>query len=210
MQHDSRTVRPLGRRVAVCVLAGAITQAASAGEKGTTQGLSVVNVTATKAPALELGVPASVSVVDAPALGERDVVRFGDAIAGVPGVYVRGSALGQGFPSSGQAVLSLRGIPRTPRTLVLIDGQPVNNALSGGINVAGIPMDAIGRVEVVRGPYSALYGGNAMGGVVHFISAGADEPLTEVRLGAGNLGQRGASLVHRRRYDSGLGVSLAL
>ena len=192
------------------VVALPVLAAVPAAAQAPAAGLSAVNVTATRAPALELGVPASVTVVDAQALAERDVVRFGDAIAGVPGVYVRGSALGQGFPSSGQAVLSLRGIARTPRTLVLVDGQPVNNALSGGINVVGIPVDALERVEVVRGPDSALYGGNAMGGVVHFITAGADEPLTEIRLGAGNLQQRGASLVHRRRYDSGLGVSLAL
>lgn len=177
---------------------------------GTREPLESVVVTATRSPAAELGVPASVTVVDARQLDLRKPVRLGDALADVPGLYVRGAAMGAGFPGSGQAVLSLRGIPRTPRTLVMIDGQPVNNALSGGVNVVGIPLDNVERVEVVRGPYSALYGGAAMGGVVNFITASPDEPLTELRVGAGNLGQRGATVLHRRRYEGGLGVSLSV
>lgn len=170
---------------------------------------AVVIVTATRSPAGSLSVPASVSVVGDSELRSRYALRLGDVLADVPGLYVRGAAMGAGFPGSGTSVLSLRGIPRTPRTLVMIDGQPLNNALSGGVNVAGIPLDAVARVEVVRGPYSALYGGNAMGGVVNFITAGPDAPAAELRLGAGSLGQRGAKLMYRRRYESGLGISLS-
>jgi iron complex outermembrane receptor protein len=172
-------------------------------------GSAVVIVTATRSPAGSLSVPASVSVVGEAELRSRHALRLGDVLADVPGLYVRGAAIGAGFPGSGTSVLSLRGIPRTPRTLVMIDGQPLNNALSGGVNVAGIPLDAIARVEVVRGPYSALYGGNAMGGVVNFITAGPDPPLAELRLGAGSLGQRGARLIYRNRYESGLGITLS-
>lgn len=188
--------------------------AAPAQDAGAVDALEVdeqtVVVTATRSPAAIQGVPASTSVVSEREVRQRMPVRFGDAVADVPGLYVRGAAMGANFPGSGQAVLSLRGIPRTPRTLVMIDGQPVNNALSGGINVAGIPVDNLERVEVVRGPYSALYGGNAMGGVLNFITAGPDRPVTEMRLGAGNLRQRGATLIHRQRFETGLGVSLLL
>jgi iron complex outermembrane receptor protein len=172
--------------------------------------LPAVVVTATRSPAAALALPASVSVVREDELARRNVVRLGDALADVPGLYLRGAAFGAGFPGSGQAVLSLRGIPRTPRTLVMIDGQPINNALSGGINVAGIPFDSIERAEIVRGPYSAMYGGNAMGGVINFITAGPDKPLTEARAGAGTLQQRRISLLHRHRYESGLGLTMSL
>jgi iron complex outermembrane receptor protein len=166
-------------------------------------------VTATRSPTTARAVPASVSVVGETALRQRNAVRLGDVLADVPGLYVRGPAMGASFPGSGTSVLSLRGIPRTPRTLVMIDGQPLNNALSGGINVAAIPLATIERVEVVRGPYSALYGGNSMGGVVNFISAGPDAPLTEFRLGAGSFGQRSTALLHRKRYASGLGITFS-
>ncbi len=172
--------------------------------------LESVVVTATRSPAAALGVPASVTVVDGQELEQRKPSRLGDALVDVPGLYIRGAAMGAAYPGTGQGVLSLRGIPRTPRTLVMIDGQPVNNALSGGINVVGIPLDSVERVEVVRGPYSSLYGGAAMGGVVNFLTGSPDQPLTELRAGAGNLGQRGAVIVHRKRYDGGLGVSLSV
>ena len=167
-----------------------------------------VVVTATRSPTTALAVPASVSVVGESALRQRNALRLGDVLADVPGLYARGPAMGASFPGSGTSVLSLRGIPRTPRTLVMIDGHPLNNALSGGVNVAAIPLNAIERVEVVRGPYSALYGGNSMG-VVNFISAGPDAPLTEFRAGAGSLGQRSIGLVHRKRYETGLGITLS-
>jgi len=184
-------------------------QSAQAGEAAPVE-LPAVVITATRSPAAALALPASVSVVREDELARRNVVRLGDALADVPGLYLRGAAFGAGFPGSGQAVLSLRGIPRTPRTLVMIDGQPINNALSGGINVAGIPFDSIERAEIVRGPYSAMYGGNAMGGVINFITAGPDKPLTEARAGAGTLQQRRISLLHRQRYESGLGLTLSL
>ena len=173
--HKDRNIRrpppiaaPLAAAVAALFVTGAFAQGATytVSENGTKQetagdrqpagsGLRAVVVTATRSPAEALGVPASVTVVGEAELRERSVARFGDALADVPGVYVRGAALGQGYPGSGQAVLSMRGIPRTPRTLVMIDGQPVNNALTGGVNVGGIPLESLERVEVVRGPYSA-------------------------------------------------------
>ncbi|MCD6681369.1 MAG: TonB-dependent receptor [Burkholderiaceae bacterium] len=184
--------------------------AASTPVRADDRALESVVVTATRSAAEALNVPASATVVGPNELEERNPLRLGDALADVPGLYIRGAAMGVNFPGTGQGVLSLRGIPRTPRTLVMIDGQPVNNALTGGIDVAGIPLASVERVEVVRGPYSALYGGSAMGGVINFITAAPDDALTEVRLGAGSFRQRGASLVHRKRYESGLGVSMSV
>src|SRR5690606_9587336 len=74
-----------------------------------------------------------------------------------------------------------------------------NNALSGAIDVASIPVSDIERVEVVRGPMSALYGGHAMGGVINFITVIPDEPVSELRFGLGNMGQHRYGLLLRRR-----------
>lgn len=171
--------------------------------------LGTVVVTATRSDTPLLEVPASASVVEQETLAQRNIGRFGDAVAEVPGLYVRGAALGPAFPGSGQAVLSLRGIPRTPRTLVMIDGLPINNALSGGVNVSGIALENVERVEVLRGPYSALWGGNAMGGVINFISASPDQPLAELKAGFGSNGLRAGSAVFRKRFEGGLGVAMS-
>lgn len=176
---------------------------------GAEEGLSPVVVTATRGATGLLELPSSTSIVTSAEIEARNVYRFGDAVVDVPGLYVRGAALGTSFPGSGQAVLSLRGIPRTPRTLVMIDGLPINNALSGGVDVAGIAMENIERIEVVRGPYSALWGGNAMGGVINFITASADRPLAQIRGGIGDHGLRSGDAILRKRFAGGLGVSMS-
>ena len=115
----------------------------------------VVTVTRHETSVLEL--PASASVVDAGSVALRAPARGGDLLRDVPNVYARGVTLGGGFPGTAQAAISMRGVPRGMRTLVLVDGMPMNNALSGAIDVASIPVADIERVEVVRGPMSALY-----------------------------------------------------
>ena len=78
------------------------------------------------------------------------------------GVGMRGFA-GRG---SGQA-----------RTLILLDGQPLNNSYTGTVNWSLLPVSEFERVEVVRGPFSSLYGGNAMGGVINLITRPVDRRL---------------------------------
>lgn len=214
MRIDS-TARVAARRAAVlsasiaCATMPAHAQTGASADAGGREGaLSDVVVTATRFATPAMSVPASVSVVPRETLERIAPARLGDALADVPGLYVRGAAMGATFPGSGQAVLSLRGVPRSGRTLVLVDGQPLNNALSGSINVAGIPLAAIERVEIVRGPHSALYGGNAMGGVINFISAPIDAPLAQASAGVGSQGLRTLAAQWRRRLDSGLGLAL--
>jgi outer membrane cobalamin receptor len=56
------------------------------------------------------------------------------------------------------------------RVLLLIDGHPLINGDTGGINWDAIPIEEVDRVEVVKGAGSALYGSNAMGGMVNVIT----------------------------------------
>jgi iron complex outermembrane receptor protein len=126
-----------------------------------------------------------------------------------PGTGLRGAPLRRLAAASGQVAAAARH-PRTVRTLVMIDGHPISNALSGGINVASLITDQIDRIEVVRGPYSALYGGNAMGGVINVITRLAGPaPLAQARAGIGNFGQRAGALALRHRLEGGLGITLA-
>ena len=56
------------------------------------------------------------------------------------------------------------------QVLVLMDGRPINNPREGEVDLSGIPLDNISRVEVMHGPGSSLYGSSAMGGVVNIIT----------------------------------------
>jgi outer membrane receptor for ferrienterochelin and colicins len=56
------------------------------------------------------------------------------------------------------------------RALVLIDGRRFSSGYKGSVDLKQISIDMIERIEVVRGPSSALYGSDAMGGVVNIIT----------------------------------------
>ncbi|MBV6404766.1 MAG: Vitamin B12 transporter BtuB [Flavobacteriales bacterium] len=67
-----------------------------------------------------------------------------------------------------------------PYTMVLIDGMPIVSGLSTVYGLSGIPISLIERVEVVKGPGSALYGSEAMGGIINVITK---DPALAPRLG---------------------------
>lgn len=198
------------RRVAAVGLVALAPGVLALGSAHAQSRLDDVVVTATRYGTTTLETPASVSVVDADAVELRSPARGGDLLRDVPNVYARGVTTGSSFPGTGQAAISMRGVPRGMRTLVLVDGMPINNALSGAIDVASVPVSDIERVEVVRGPMSALYGGHAMGGVINYITIIPDEPVSELRIGLGNMGQhRYGMLLRRRLAPDGWGFSFS-
>jgi len=91
-----------------------------------------------------------------------------EALALLPGVQVSRSF---GLFSHKSSV-TMRGLSgnEQARTLVLIDGVPVNKADGGSVNWNLISTGDVERIEVVKGPGSALYGGNAMGGVINIVN----------------------------------------
>lgn len=99
--------------------------------------------------------------------------------------------------------ITLRGIHDQKRTLVLLDGIPVNDAITGAVNWSMIPPDAVERVEVVRGPMSALYGSGAMGGVINIITRTPRRP-NETSFGGsyGSLDSAAASLRQGGMFDN--------
>ncbi len=105
-------------------------------------------------------VPASVTVISAEEIEARQADTLSEAIATVPSLAVMQS----GSPGQ-QTSLFTRGT-ESEHTLLLWNGIPLNDPFFGGANWQFIPLDGVARVEVARGPFSALYGSNAMGGVV--------------------------------------------
>ncbi|ABS62435.1 TonB-dependent receptor plug [Parvibaculum lavamentivorans DS-1] len=108
-----------------------------------------------------------------------------DALRSVPGLHVATSG-----PRGGQTSVFTRGA-NSNQTLVMINGLPINDSASpgGAANLANIPLDNVDRIEVVRGPQSALYGSQAIGGVINIITkTGAGAPVTSLRVEGGTLG----------------------
>lgn len=124
----------------------------------------------------------SVSVVTAEEIETISPVVAGDALRTVPGIVVQRS----GSPGSLETV-RIRG-GRSEHTLVMIDGFPVNSPTLGEFDIGSITLRDFERVEIVRGAQSALYGSNAMAGVVNFIpKKGRGKPLYGLGLAGGSF-----------------------
>ena len=170
--------------------------------------LEAVVVSATRTSLVASEAPAAVSVVSSAKFEERNVSRLGDALTRVPSLYLQGGALGQSQGGSGSSGMSLRGIDQR-KTLILIDGQPVQDANSGSVNWRTIQTNDIDRVEVVPGPFSSLYGSNAIGGVINVITKQPDrsERTFKVRKGFGDASGIDLEAYLREHFDNGLGVA---
>ncbi|WP_347254749.1 TonB-dependent receptor domain-containing protein [Leminorella grimontii] len=112
--------------------------------------------------------PASISVVTREDLEKKPFHNLADAVKDVEGISITGS-------ETNTQDISIRGLPGD-YTLILVDGKRQNSRESrpngsGGFEAGFIPpMEAIERIEVIRGPMSALYGSDAMGGVINIIT----------------------------------------
>jgi len=128
-----------------------------------------VVVTATRIEEKVSEQASSVSVVTREDMERRSPSLAGDVLQGIPGVDVqRTGSLG------GLENIKIRG-GKSTHTLVMIDGFPVNSPSSGEFDISSLPVDGFERVEVVRGAQSALYGSNAMSGVVNFLPRKGEE-----------------------------------
>lgn len=101
------------------------------------------------------------------------------------------------YPGSSSAI-GIRGFAPSAHnrnySVVLIDGKP-----AGSTNLSAMPVDFVERVEIVKGPYSVLYGSDAMGGVINIITRRPSEERSgAVTLGAGSFGT-----THLAAYGTG-------
>jgi vitamin B12 transporter len=132
-------------------------------------------------PANQLG--ASVTVLGAEVIEQRQTRIVSDVLRDVPGVAVnRAGGVG------GQTQIRLRGTEGN-HVLVLIDGIEAADPFNGEFDFAALIADPAARIEVLRGQQSSLYGSDAIGGVVHYMTlTGAEAPGGGIQLEAGSFG----------------------
>lgn len=134
--------------------------------------LPTVVVTATGFEQAVADAPASITVITREQLDKKPYRDLTDALREVQGVTVTGVAAEQD--------MMIRGLPAT-YTLILVDGKRQGTREtrpngSGGVEQSFLPpLEAIDRIEVVRGPMSSLYGSDAMGGVINVITRKVDK-----------------------------------
>lgn len=146
----------------------------------------VINVTANRIALLNLDTPAAMDVIT-----DKDIMNSGaknafDAVNMVPGITsfsYGASGLEYGAMDSR---VNIRGLERG--SLILVNGVPMN--LNGKGGLSSIPTGSIARIEVLKGAASALYGSDAMSGVVNVITKTPTKEGGSATIGVGNMGSQ--------------------
>ncbi|MBN1823142.1 MAG: TonB-dependent receptor [Endomicrobiales bacterium] len=130
--------------------------------------------------------PTSVSVIGKEKLKRSKAKDLGEAVENELGV-IRGKYGSLGASST----LMIRGAG-AEQVLVLVDGRRVNRISNGYAELSEIPLDAVEKIEIIRGPASAIYGTSAMGGVINVVTKGYDpsSPLFEAEVSGGSFNGR--------------------
>src|SRR3990172_1282918 len=135
--------------------------------------------------------PSVASVITAEDIASIGAADLDEVLETVPGLHVSRSPLGY------NPIYTIRGIHTqyNPQVLMLVNGIPITGVTFGDRSIVwgGMPVENIARIEVIRGPGSALYGADAFSGVINIIpKTAADIDGTQLGLRAGSFNSRDA------------------
>ncbi len=168
----------------LAVLAGGIaTLLAAPAALAQSPAAQAVVVTANRTPQPLSTVLADLSVVDRDSIERSGAVGVADLLARLPGIAISRS----GGPGAATGVF-IRGA-EARHAAVYIDGVRLDSQATGGAAWEQIPLEQIERIEVLRGPAAAVYGSDAIGGVVQlFTRRGSGAARPHAALTAGSHG----------------------
>lgn len=179
--------------VVLNILALGIWQGAFAEEKvkeenvNTAYTLDTIVVSATRTEQEIEDAPASVTVITKEDLKKYSIETIDEALKHEAGLFVRRNT----GMSDANVGVTMRGLNGQERTLILLNGMPVNEGYAGAVYWSTLGIENIERIEITRGGGSALYGGNAMGGVINIITT------TPEKLEAGAHGGYGSEQTYK-------------
>ncbi|MCA0320242.1 MAG: TonB-dependent receptor [Proteobacteria bacterium] len=176
---------PAPARLAALGLSVALLPVTALAQQPPTQLPEIVVHGASTVPVEAPRVGSAVTVVTEEQIRNQGAASVPDVLRLVPGVAVNQSG-GRG----GLTQLRLRGAEAN-QTLIVVDGIPINDVNSGDADLANIPVDAIERIEVVRGPQSGIWGPNAQAGVILITTKsgrGLTRPEVTARIEGGSFG----------------------
>ena len=164
-------------------------------------------VTAARTETKLVDTPANISVVDAQTIEERHYQDVSEVLKDVPGANVVDTGVG-----AFEKTIRLNG---DDRVLVLVDGRRVNvemGATSGGrsnFDINQLPdVNIIERIEILKGGGGALYGSDAVGGVVNIITKKANQTYGKVSVGYGSMNTKDYSALYSfKEGKTGLNLS---
>ena len=192
---------PLCASIALTFVASAHGQSTDEDELALVYGDGPVLSIATGEPQRMRRAPAVATVItadDIAATGARDL---DEVLESVPGLHV--SYAPEYIPL--YVIRGIRSARTNPHVLMLVNGIPMTSVFAGdrGNIWGGLPLENVARIELIRGPGSALYGADAYAGVINIITRNAAEiDGTRAGLRAGSFGTRNAWVMHGASYGA--------
>ncbi|KAA9169242.1 TonB-dependent receptor [Delftia sp. BR1] len=179
-----RTLSALAAASLLACQAQAQVQQAQQAQRAQASQLDTVVVTASRSEQPLRTVTADMTVIDAETIARSGATGVADLLVQVPGVQINRN----GGPGQVTSVY-LRGTSNQ-HTAVFIDGVRYSSQeLQGGAVWSTLPLAQIERIEVLRGPAAAIYGSDAMGGVIQIFTKRADgQTRAYAEAGIGNQG----------------------
>ncbi len=170
--------------------------------------LEEVVVTATRTDQTLRDIPANVTILDRADIQRSAAQTLDDLLRQVPGfsLFRRSSSVVAHPTTQG---VSLRGIGASgsSRTLILLDGMPLNDPFGGWVQWSKVRMESVERIEVLRGGGSHIWGNYALGGVIHIITS---RPQKKTVTLSGKLGNRKTATLDFSASDRFGSTGLAL
>ena len=151
---------------------------------------AAVVVTATRFPEQRLDAPIGMTVITAKQIAESAAKTLPQLLSQEAGIVTRDSTGGPDW----QIDMRGFGITGDQNTLVLLNGQRLNDIELTTIGWTAIPLDSIERIEILRGSGSVLYGGGATGGAINIITKTPPQGATAATVG-GSVGSYGTQEV---------------
>lgn len=192
-------------RVLFCVTALVLFVWATGALASESFSLDDVVITASRVPEKRDAVAAKIEIIT-----RQDIENMAGATLDTVLRDVAGVTSNRTSTSQMRTVVGMRGLGsfEQGRTLVLMDGIPINKTDSGGVNWNSINPDTVERIEVFKGPGSSVYGSNAMGGVINIISKRSAAPCSgAVATEGGSPGTWGGRFNVAARKDPGRGFN---
>jgi vitamin B12 transporter len=173
-----------GALAAYSLLCLPVAHAQSSAASGANDPLNEIVVTATRTPEPVDQALEPIILIDRPTLENSLALDIGDVLRYQAGLDI-GRSGGPGQPLS----LFIRGA-NSDQSIIMIDGVRINAGTIGGAPLENLAPELFDRIEIVEGPRSAIYGTDAIGGVVNLITrtggpSGADAMLAYGRYGTG-------------------------
>jgi outer membrane cobalamin receptor len=123
-----------------------------------------VLITATRERSLSSEVPVATEIITRSKMQQTTAQNVGEVLENVAGIFVKNYG-----HIGGLKTVSIRGASES-QVLILLDGHRLNQAQGIAPDLSDIPLNAIERIEIIRGGHSALYGTDAVGGVINLIT----------------------------------------